>query len=181
MKVGVYILFLEMLACVGLLAQEKKTLENPANRSSKLEEMSTSSAEPDANGFGLKIYALTKRRDYQAYAVLFHPNCHERSVTRQNFELRSDLLNKLALAPGTKPEAIPFPDYKSMMRKRGAPPGFFTYTLEPSHVVIVRGTIPGVAGGDHVALNPIVKLAGSWKLLDGDCLSTAPTDSHPKR
>ena len=70
----------------------------------------------------------------------------------KNFELRSDLLHKLELTPRSKLEAMPFADYQVMIQKRGAPPDLFTYRVQPSHVVIVRGTVAGVAGGDHVAL-----------------------------
>lgn len=100
-----------------------------------------------------------------------HPRCHIRLATAQNFELRFDLVKKLVPAPGAKPEAMSIADYQAMMRKRGAPPSNINYTVPPSHIVIVRGTLPGVAGGDHVALNPIVKSDGIWKVLDGDCLS----------
>jgi hypothetical protein len=146
-------------------------------------------ADRDANVFAQKVYAITKTGDYHAYVLLMHPRCHASSTTPKNsfapfgqpsFELRSDLLNRLVLAPGAEPEAMPFADYQVMMKKRGAPPSNINYKVPPSHIVIVRGTLPGVAGGDHVALNPIVKSDGIWRILDGDCLSAIPTGSHPK-
>jgi len=137
-----------------------------------------SAGEPDANTFAQKVYSVTRAGNYQEYQNLMHPSCHARTVTPENFALRSDLLNKLA--PGAKIEAMPLADYQAMMQKRGAPPSNINYKVEPSHIVIVRGTLPGVKGGDHVALNPIVKSGGAWTILDGDCLSTRPLGSGPK-
>lgn len=126
-------------------------------------------AEPDGSAFANRVYAVTKARDYPAYTQLMDSRCHVHPFTERSFDLRGDLLNKLA--PGAPVEAMPFADYREMMQKRGAPPDRIVYTVQPSHIVIVRGTVPGVVGGDHVALNPIVKTGGEWKLLDGDCLA----------
>ena len=131
-----------------------------------------SAAERDANIFAQKVYAVTKAGDYHAYQQLMHPRCHASTVTPNSFALRSDLLNKFA--PGAKIEVMLIADYQAMMQKRGAPANNVNYAVQPSHIIIVRGMVPGVAGGDHVALNPIVKSDGAWRLLDGDCLSAAP-------
>jgi hypothetical protein len=137
-----------------------------------------SAAEPDANTFAHKVYAVTKAGNYQAYEQLMHPRCHAIATTQKSFELRSDLLNKLA--PGAKIEAMLIADYQAMMQKRGAPPNSSNYSVQPSHIVIVRGTLPGVEGGDHIALNPIVNSDGTWTLLDGDCLSATPSAPRPR-
>jgi hypothetical protein len=137
-----------------------------------------SAAEPDDNTFAHKVYAVTKAGNYQAYEQLMHPRCLARATTQKNFELRSDLLNKLA--PGAKIEAMLIADYQAMMQKRGAPPNSSKYSVQPSHIAIVRGTLPGVEGGDHVALNPIVNSDGTWTLLDGDCVSATPLALRPR-
>jgi hypothetical protein len=137
-----------------------------------------SAGEPDAHTFAQKVYTVTKAGNYREYKQLMHPSCHAGALTPKSFALRSDLLNKLA--PGAKSEAMLIAEYQAMMQKRGAPPNAIHYAVEPSHIVIVRGTLPGVAGGDHVALNPIVKAGAAWTLLDGDCLSATPLGSGPK-
>jgi hypothetical protein len=137
-----------------------------------------SAGDPDAHTFAQRVYSVTKAGNYREYQQLMHPSCHAGTLTPKTFALRSDLLNKLA--PGAKIEAMPIADYQAMMHKRGAPPNAIHYAVEPSHIVIVRGTLPGVEGGDHVALNPIVKSGAAWALLDGDCMSATPLGSGPK-
>jgi len=78
-------------------------------------------------------------------------------------------------APGATVDVMSLADYQAMMRKRGAPPSQVIYTVQPSHIVIVRGSVPGVAGGDHVVLNPIVKSGNEWRALDGDCVLPQPS------
>jgi hypothetical protein len=127
-------------------------------------------ADQEADAFARRVYAITKAGDFASYEKLMEPVCHAGAVTSHSFELRSDILNKLS--QGASVEAMTLADYEAMMRKRGAPPSPLVYKVPPSHVVVVHGTLVGVAGGDHVQLNPIVHSAGGWTLLDGDCVSS---------
>jgi hypothetical protein len=127
-------------------------------------------ADPDADAFARRVYAITKAGNFAGYEKLMEPRCHSSAVTSQGFDLRANILNKLS--QGASVEAMTIADYEALMRKRGAPPSPLVYKVPPSHVVVVHGTLPGVAGGDHVQLNPIVRSAEGWKLLDGDCVSS---------
>jgi|GEM_PF-2201642 len=129
----------------------------------------------DADGFATKVYEVTKGGDYNAYVQLIDPRCHPRLFTPKSFELRSELLN--GMNPSAKVNAMPFASYQAMMKEKGAPPDRLIYSLEPSHIVIVHGTVPGVTGGNRVELGPILHSDKGWELLEGDCLSNGPADS----
>jgi len=129
-------------------------------------------ADSGAEAFAKKIYEVTKSGNYSAYEALFDARCHPRSFTSKSFELRSDVLKKLN--PGVTVEAMPLADYQAMMKQKGAGPDLRVYVVQPSHIVIVHGTVPGVAGGDRVELGPIFRSKDDWTLLEGDCLSNGP-------
>ncbi len=126
-----------------------------------------------------KLFAVTKTGSYAAYQRLFYPTCHARPFTSRSFELRSDLLRKMN--PGARVEAMPLAAYQTMRKRKGAPPDRTTYAVPPSYIVIVRGSVPGVVGGDWVELGPITNSKHGWKLLEGDCLSNPRAKSkNPK-
>jgi hypothetical protein len=127
----------------------------------------------DATSFAQRVFDVTKSGDFKGYQSLMHRNCHLRPLTSKSFELRSDILRKLK--PGAKIEAVTLADYRAELERRGAPPDRSVFSVQPSHIVVVRGSIAGVSGGDHVTLNPIVNSGGVWKLLDGDCVETGLT------
>jgi hypothetical protein len=126
----------------------------------------------DAISFAQRVFDVTKSGDFQGYQSLMHRNCHLRPFTKKSFELRSDILRKLK--PGAKIEVVTIADFRAELERRGAPPDHSVFSVEPSHIVVVRGSVAGVSGGDHVSLNPIVNSDGIWKLLDGDCIGTGP-------
>src|SRR5205814_1247225 len=130
-------------------------------------------ADPDPTFLANRLYAITKARDFAGYTRMLDSRCHPRSWTEGSFNLRADLMNKLA--PGATVDVMLLADYQEMMRKRGAPPSQVVFTVQPSHIVIMRGGVPGVAGGDHVVLNLIVNSDNEWKVVDGDCVLTNPT------
>jgi hypothetical protein len=126
----------------------------------------------NAQSFAQRVFDVTKSGDFKAYQSLMHGNCNVRPFTKNSFELRSDILRKLK--PGAKIEVVALADYRAELEKRGAPPDRSVFSAQPSHMVIVRGSVAGVSGGDHVTLNPILNSGGVWKLLDGDCIGTSP-------
>ncbi len=60
---------------------------------------------------------------------------------------------------------------EAVMKNKGAPPNLIVYSVKPSHIVVVHGTVPGVAGGDRVDLGFIVHSKDDSRLIEGDCLS----------
>jgi hypothetical protein len=129
-------------------------------------------ADPDSMALASRLYATTKARDFAGYTRMLDSQCHPRSWTEGSFDLRADLMNQLG--PGATMDVMLLADYQEMMRKRGAPPSQVIFTVQPSHIVIVRGSVPGVAGGDHVVLNLIVKSGNEWRVVDGDCVLPHP-------
>jgi hypothetical protein len=122
----------------------------------------------DAGAFARRVYEVTRTRQFAEYQQLTDPRCQATAASHPAFDMRGDILNRMSSAAV---EAMPIGAYRAMMQRRGAAPPVAVYRVEPSHVVVVHGTIPGLAGADYVALNPIADVNGTWTMLDGDCLA----------
>lgn len=123
----------------------------------------------DAKDFAKSVYDLTLKSDYSGYLKLLHPKCKAKAFTQKSFMLRGHVLK--SLKAGVRIEAKAIADYRDFRIKLGDPYKE-TYSIEPSHVVLVWGTHPTLPDGRRVELNPIVLSEIGWKILDGTCIAS---------
>lgn len=122
----------------------------------------------EAQEFSIRVYETILKKDFKTYTNLLHPNCSLKDFSKKTFEMRSDLLKNLN--PGAKTEVISLVDYQRLQIRNGNSTKY-TYSVEPSHYIIVWPLESLPSRGARIDLNPIVKEKDGWKIIDGSCIS----------
>ncbi len=122
-----------------------------------------------ADVFADKLYGLILKNDFKGYLNLVNKDCKMKENSETAFHMRSDLVQKQK--PGIKVEVITFSAHRELKIKSGHPFDQ-VYTVEPSHYVIAWPLESLPSRGTRIDLNPIVKINGDWKILEGSCISS---------
>jgi hypothetical protein len=126
-------------------------------------------AATETDEFAKNVFQVTLAKDFVAYSKLLHPDCKTKEITEKAFQLRAHLLSKQG--SGSKTETLTIQSYRDLKAKTGNP-FVDSFTVEPSHYVIVWPQESVESKGTRIDLNPILKTGSGWKLLDGSCITS---------